>query len=58
MGRPTGLGYSCAGLLGRAPSPGDLDGFGLGKELLIGITSINQTLGLPCLYMYTSFASP
>jgi len=52
------MGCSCAGLLGRAPPSWDLDGFGLGKELLIGITSINQTLGLPCLYMYTSFASP
>ena len=43
-----------ASLAVRLPSWGILDGFGLGKELLIGITSINQTLGLPCLYMYSS----
>ena len=49
------MGCSCAGLSGRAPHLlGILDGFGLDKELLIGITSINQTLGLPCLYMYSS----
>ena len=59
MGWPLAVGYSCTGLSGRAPSLlGILDGFGLDKELLIGITSINQTLGLPCLYMYMSFASP